>query len=37
MMTITIYVIYDLDYPRYGLIQLEFADQALTDLLADMK
>jgi hypothetical protein len=37
MMTITIYVIYDLDYPRYGLIQVEFADQALTDLLADMK
>ena len=37
MMTITIYVIYDLDYPRYGLIQVEFADRALTDLLADMK
>ena len=36
MMTITIYVIFDLDYPRQGLIQIEFADQALTDLLADM-
>jgi hypothetical protein len=37
MMTITIYVIYDLDYPRYGLIQVEFADQALKDVLANMK
>ena len=37
MMTITIYVIFDLDYPRQGLIQIEFADQALTDLLANMK
>jgi hypothetical protein len=37
MMTITIYVIYDLDYPRYGAIQIDFADRALTDLLADMK
>ena len=37
MMTLTIYVIFDLDYPRHGVIQVEFADQALTDLLADMK
>ena len=37
MMTISIYVIFDLDYPRKGVIQIEFADQALTDLLGDMK
>jgi hypothetical protein len=37
MITITIYVIYDLDYPRHGVIQIDFADRALTDLLADMK
>lgn len=37
MMTATIYVIFDLDYPRYGLIRLDFADQALLDVLAGMK
>ena len=37
MMTATIYVIFDLDYPRFGLIRLDFADQALLDLLAGMK
>ena len=36
-MTLTIYVIFDLDYPRFGLIQLDFADKALIDLLAGMK
>jgi hypothetical protein len=30
-------VIFDLDYPRFGLIQLDFADQGLIDLLAGMK
>ena len=37
MMTVTIYVIFDLDYPRYGLIQIDFADQAMVDVLAGMK
>lgn len=37
MMTVTIYVIFDLDYPRFGFIRLEFADQALLDLLSSMK
>ena len=34
---LTIYVIFDLDFPRFGLIELDFADQALIDLLAGMK
>ena len=33
----TLYIIFDLDYPRAGLIQLDFADQALRDLLNSMK
>jgi len=33
----TLYIIFDLDYPRAGLIQLDFADQALKDLLNSMK
>jgi hypothetical protein len=37
VLTLTIYVIFDLDYPRFGLIRLDFADQALIDLLAGMK
>ena len=37
VMTLTIYVILDLDYPRVGLIRVDFADQALTDVLAGMK
>jgi hypothetical protein len=37
MMTVTIYVIFDLDYPRFGLIRLDFADQALLDVLSSMK
>jgi len=36
MMTFTIYAIFDLDYPRFGLIRLDFADQALFDVLAGM-
>jgi len=37
VLTATVYVIFDLDYPRFGLIRLDFADQALLDLLAGMK
>lgn len=37
MMTATIYVIFDLDYPRFGLIRIDFADQALLDVLSSMK
>jgi hypothetical protein len=31
------YVIFDLDHPRVGLIRLDYADQALFDVLAAMK
>jgi len=37
MMTTTIYLIIDLDFPRFGLIRLDFADQGLIDLLGRMK
>lgn len=37
ILTSTVYVILDLDFPRFGLIQLDFADQALLDLRALMK
>jgi hypothetical protein len=37
VVTLTIYVIFDLDYPRFGFIRLDFADQGLIDLLAGMK
>lgn len=37
VVTLTIYVVFDLDYPRYGFIRLDFADKALVDLLAGMK
>ena len=37
ILTSTVYVILDLDYPRFGLIRLDFADKALLDLLAGMK
>ena len=37
VVTLTIYVIFDLDYPRFGFIQLDFADQAIINLLAGMK
>ncbi|MBU6435870.1 MAG: DUF4239 domain-containing protein, partial [Nitrospirae bacterium] len=37
VVTLTIYLIFDLDYPRFGLIRLDFADQAFIDLLAGMK
>jgi MFS family permease len=37
VVTLAIYVIFDLDYPRFGFIQLDFADKALIDLLGGMK
>ena len=37
MMTVTIYVILDLDHPRVGLIRLDYVDQALMELRASMK
>lgn len=37
MIAITIYVILDLEYPRWGLIQISAADKLLTDLLQAMK
>ena len=37
IMTSTVYVIVDLDYPRFGLIRLDFADKGLLDLLDRMK
>lgn len=37
MMTVTIYVILDLDHPRVGLIRLDYVDQAMTDARAAMK
>ena len=35
--TVTMYVILDLDHPRVGLIRLDYADQALTGVLAGMR
>jgi len=32
-----VYVIFDLDYPRFEFIRLDFVDQALLDHLAAMK
>jgi hypothetical protein len=37
VLTIIMYVIFDLDHPRVGLIRLDYADQALTEVLAGMK
>lgn len=37
MMTVTIYVILDLDHPRVGLIRLDYVDQAFKDLRAGME
>ena len=37
VLTATLYVIIDLDHPRAGLIQLDYVDQALADVLAGMK
>jgi hypothetical protein len=32
-----VYVVYDLEYPRAGLIQLEGIDQVMVDLRASMQ
>jgi hypothetical protein len=37
VLTATLYVIIDLDHPRFGLIQLDYVDQELSNVLADMK
>jgi hypothetical protein len=37
VVTLTIYVILDLEYPRYGLIRLDFAQGALEEVKADMR
>jgi hypothetical protein len=37
VLTATTYVILDLDHPRVGLIRLDYADEALTGVLAGMK
>ena len=37
VITLTMYVIFDLDHPRVGLIRLDYTDQALSDVLAGMK
>ena len=37
MMTVTIYVILDLDHPRLGFIRLDYVDQAFAELLTGMK
>jgi hypothetical protein len=37
MVTVTLYVILDLDHPRVGLIRLDYVDQALMEVRAGMK
>lgn len=37
MVTLTIYVIIDLDYPRYGLIRLDFAQEPLEEVSKSMR
>jgi hypothetical protein len=37
VLTVTMYVIIDLDHPRVGLIRIDYVDQALTDVLNSMK
>jgi hypothetical protein len=34
---LTVYVILDIEFPRYGLIRVDAFDQALVDLLKSMK
>jgi len=34
---ITVYVILDIEFPRFGLIRVDAFDQALVDLLNSMK
>jgi hypothetical protein len=37
MITVTVYVILDLEFPRLGLIQMKDFDHALVELLESMK
>ena len=37
VVTLTMYVIFDLDHPRVGLIRLDYTDKALLEVLAGMK
>ena len=37
ILTLTIYVIFDLDHPRFGVIRVDFADQAQEDVRSGMK
>lgn len=37
VIALTVYVILDIEFPRYGLIRVDAFDQALTDLLKSMK
>jgi hypothetical protein len=37
ILTVTIYVILDLDHPRAGLIRLDYVDRAMSEVLSGMK
>jgi hypothetical protein len=37
LMTVTVYVIFDLEYPRYGFIRVDATDQVLVDVRKSMK
>jgi hypothetical protein len=37
VMALTVYVIVDIEYPRFGLIQVKDADLVLQELRASMK
>jgi hypothetical protein len=37
IMTVTVYVILDLEYPRLGLIRVDAVDQVLVDLRDSMR
>jgi hypothetical protein len=37
IMAVTVYVIFDLEYPRLGLIRVDAVDQVLVDLRDSMK
>ena len=37
MIAVAVYVILDIEYPRFGLVRIDAFDQALVDLLHSMK
>ena len=37
ILSITVYVILDLEYPRLGLVQIDTADQVLVEVRQSMK